>query len=57
MSKVYIVYDHGDGEVSRVFDNREAAKAWIELGHEQDWLYNEDCSIYEEEVHSSVDTE
>lgn len=57
MSKVYIVYDHGDGEVSRVFDNREAAKAWIELGHEQGWLYNEDCSIYEEEVHSSVDTE
>jgi len=57
MNKVYIVYDHQDGVVSRVFDNREAADTWIKEGHEGGWLWNEDCSIYEEEVHSSVDKE
>jgi antibiotic biosynthesis monooxygenase (ABM) superfamily enzyme len=52
MTKVYIVYDHNDGEISRVFDNRESAEAWIKLGHEEGWLYDEDCSIYEKQVHS-----
>lgn len=48
--KVYIVYDHADGNISKVFSNRQAAEAWITEGHEGGWLYDEDCSIYEKEV-------
>lgn len=54
MEKVYIVYDGNDGEVSRVFDNKEAAEAWVAKGHEGGWLYDEECSIWEEEVHSDI---
>lgn len=55
MSKVYIVYDHGDGEISRVFDNKEAARDWITDGDLEGWLVEEDCSIYEEEIYSTAD--
>lgn len=49
---VYIVYDGNEGEVIKVFDNKEAANALIKEGHEEGWLYDEDCRIWAEEVHS-----
>lgn len=54
MTKVYIVYDNNDGIVIRVLDNKEAAEALVKKAHEEGWLYDEDCSIWEEEVHSDI---
>lgn len=53
--KVYIVYDHADGTLSRVFLTKKLAEEWVRQGHEGGWLYDEDTSIWEEEVHDTTD--
>lgn len=53
--KVFIVYDHNDGTISRVFTTKELATEWIKIGHEKGWLYDKDCQICEKEVYDTTD--
>jgi hypothetical protein len=53
--KVFIVCDHGDGNISRVFTTKELAEKWLKMGHDFGWLYYGDCHIYEEEVYDTTD--